>query len=61
MIKRAIMRSKTIQVISFLFLAFIIQGYAQEEGQDTLHLSLQEAQDYAMEHNVEVQNAGIDV
>lgn len=36
------------------------RSYAQE-GEDTLSITLQQAQDYAMEHNVQVQNSEIDV
>ena len=53
------------RVFKAMFLAvgcMILQPYAYaQQPEDTLALTLQEAQDYAMEHNTQVQNSGIDV
>jgi len=56
------MKPNIIKSAFLLALPLLLLGkaYAQET-QDTLELTLQQAQDHAMEHNVQVQNSEIDV
>lgn len=56
------MKPNIIKTGFLLLISVLLSGglYAQD-GEDTLRLSLQQAQDYAMEHNVQVQNSEIDI
>ncbi|MFW5916130.1 MAG: TolC family protein [Bacteroidota bacterium] len=56
------MKSSMIKTALILSISVLSVGLslAQEEG-DTMKFTLKEAQDYAMEHNTEVQNSEIDV
>ena len=47
-------------VLLFITVLYAVTSVAQE-SEDTLSFTLQEAQDYAMEHNTQVQNSEIDV
>ena len=56
------MKPNIIKTGFLLLIPVLLSGglYARN-GEDTLRLSLQQAQEYAMEHNVQVQNSEIDI
>jgi outer membrane protein TolC len=56
------MKPNIIKSAFLLTIPLLLLGTSHaQETQDTLELTLQQAQDYAMEHNVQVQNSEIDV